>query len=163
LTLTPMMCSGLLTQHKEGPIARRVARGFDAVIAWYGRVLRVVLDHRTATMLVFVATLAATVILYLVVAKGFFPSQDTGLIQGLVEAPQNTSFAAMGQSQQALAKLALDDRAVLSVSSFIGVDGVNTTPNSGRMLINLKPRHERDATAAQVVRRLQDRAKNMPG
>jgi multidrug efflux pump len=163
LTLTPMMCSGLLTQHREGPIARKVARGFDAVIAWYGRVLRVVLEHRTATMLVFLATLAATVILYLVVAKGFFPSQDTGLIQGLVEAPQNTSFAAMGQSQQALAKLVLTDSAVLSVSSFIGVDGVNTTPNSGRMLINLKPRHERDATAAEVVRRLQDRAKNMPG
>ena len=163
LTLTPMMCSGLLSHGKEGPVAKRVARVFDSVIAWYGSVLRVVLNHRVATMLIFIATLAATVILYLDVAKGFFPAQDTGIIQGIVEAPQNTSFAAMSESQQALAKLALADPAVLSVSSFIGVDGVNTTPNSGRMLINLKPRHERDATAAQVVRRLQDRAKDMPG
>ena len=163
LTLTPMMCSGLLKHGEEGPIAKKVSQGFDAIIAWYGRVLRVVLEHRVATMLVFIATLAATVILYFDVAKGFFPAQDTGIIQGIVEAPQNTSFAAMGESQQSLAKLALTDPAVQSVSSFIGVDGVNTTPNSGRMLINLKPRHERDATAAQVVRRLQDRAKDMPG
>ena len=163
LTLTPMMCSRLLSHGKEGPIAMRVARGFDAIIAFYGRVLRVVLRHRVATMLVFLATLIATVLLYASVAKGFFPAQDTGIIQGIVEAPQNTSFAAMGESQQMLAKLALADPAVQSVSSFIGVDGVNTTPNSGRLLINLKPRRERDATAGQVVRRLQDRAKNMPG
>ncbi len=114
-------------------------------------------------MLVFLATLAATVILYLDVAKGFFPAQDTGIIQGIVEAPQNVSFSAMGRNQQDIAKLVLEDKAVQSVSSFIGVDGVNTTPNSGRMLINLKPRRERDASAAQVVRRLQDKAGALPG
>jgi multidrug efflux pump len=163
LTLTPMMCARLLSHGKEGPIASAVARGFDTIIAFYGRLLRIVLNHQAAMMLVFIATLAATVILYQDVAKGFFPSQDTGIIQGIVEAPQNISFAAMGQRQQELSKLVLGDPAVMSVSSFIGVDGVNTTPNSSRMLINLKPRHLRDATAAQVVRRLQDRAKDVPG
>jgi multidrug efflux pump len=163
LTLTPMMCARLLKHGKEGPVASAVARGFEAIIAWYGRVLRVVLDHRWTTMLVFLATLGATVVLYNDVAKGFFPAQDTGIIQGIVEAPQDVSFAAMGKSQEELAKLALTDPAVRSVSSFIGVDGVNTTPNSGRMLINLKPRRERDATAAQVVRRLQDKARDLPG
>ncbi len=163
LTLTPMMCARLLQQRREGPIASMVARGFDSIIALYGRVLRVVLDHRATTMLVFLATLAATVVLYLDVAKGFFPAQDTGIIQGIVEAPQNTSFAAMGRRTQELTKLALEDTGVQSVSSFIGVDGVNTAPNSGRLLINLKPRHERDASAGQIVRRLQDRAKSMPG
>jgi multidrug efflux pump len=163
LTLTPMMCARLLHHGKEGPIANMVLRAFDAVIALYGRLLRIVLAHRASTMLVFLATLAATVILYQDVAKGFFPAQDTGIIQGIVEAPQNISFSAMGQRQQELSKLVLGDSAVTSVSSFIGVDGVNTTPNSSRMLINLKPRRLRDASAAQVVRRLQDRAKNIPG
>jgi multidrug efflux pump len=163
LTLTPMMCARLLHHGKEGPVASMVARAFDAVIAMYGRLLRIVLNHRASTMLVFLATLAATVVLYQEVSKGFFPAQDTGIIQGFVEAPQNISFNAMGQRQQELSKLVLGDSAVMSVSSFIGVDGVNTTPNSSRMLINLKPRHLRDASAAQVVRRLQDRAKDIPG
>jgi multidrug efflux pump len=163
LTLTPMMCARLLNHGKEGPIANLVVKAFDAVISLYGRLLRIVLAHRASTMLVFLATLAATVILYQDVAKGFFPSQDTGIIQGIVEAPQDISFSAMGQRQQELSKLVLADPAVTSVSSFIGVDGVNTTPNSSRMLINLKPRHLRDGSAAQVVRRLQDRAKNIPG
>ena len=163
LTLTPMMCARLLKHGKEGPIASLVARSFDAVIALYGRLLRVVLDHRATTLLVFIATLAATVVLYQDVAKGFFPSQDTGVIQGIVEAPQNASFAAMREYQQDIAKIVLEDQAVKSVSSFIGVDGVNTTPNSGRLLINLKPRHERDATANQIVRRLQDRTHRLPG
>ena len=163
LTLTPMMCARLLTHHKEGPIASFVARGFDAVIAGYGRLLRIVLDHQATMMLVFMATLAATVVLYQDVSKGFFPAQDTGIIQGIVEAPQNISFAAMGLRQQEISKLVLQDSAVQSVSSFIGVDGVNTTPNSGRMLINLKPRKDRDGTAAQIVRRLQDKAKDLPG
>ena len=100
LTLTPMMCARLLHHREEGPVARRVARAFDAIIAIYGRLLRIVLEHRAATMLVFLATLAATVILYLDVAKGFFPAQDTGIIQGIVEAPQNVSFSAMGRNQQ---------------------------------------------------------------
>ncbi len=163
LTLTPMMCARLLRHGGEGPVARMVARGFDAVVALYGRVLRVVLRHAATTMLIFVATLAVTGLLYQAVAKGFFPSQDTGIIQGIVEAPQDISFVAMGKRQQELARLVLEDNAVRSVSSFTGVDGVNTTPNSGRMLINLRPRHERGATAAQVVRRLQDRANKLPG
>ena len=163
LTLTPMMCARLLTNAKEGPIARAVAGALDGVIALYGRILRVVLGHQATMMLIFIATLAATALLYFEVAKGFFPAQDTGIIQGIVEAPQDVSFAAMGRQQEELARLVLEDPAVRSVSSFTGVDGVNMTPNSGRMLINLKPRQERDGTAAQIVRRLQDRARNMPG
>ncbi len=163
LTLTPMMCARLLKHGEEGPIAKRVSRGFDAIIALYGRVLRVVLNHGATMMLVFAATLVATGVLYQSVSKGFFPLQDTGLIQGFVEAPQNVSFAALGLRQQELSGLVMDDPAVKSVSSFIGVDGVNTTPNTGRMLINLVPRHDRDVSAAQVVRRLQDKANLLPG
>ncbi|MDI1314709.1 efflux RND transporter permease subunit, partial [Prosthecobacter sp.] len=163
LTLTPMMCARLLKHGEEGPIAKMVARGFDAIIHYYGRVLRVVLNHGATMMLIFVATLVATGLLYQSVDKGFFPVQDTGIIQGFVEAPQNVSFSALGLRQQELARLVLEDSAVKSVSSFIGVDGVNTTPNSGRMLINLVPRGERTATAAQVVRRLQDKANLLPG
>ncbi|MCE9519573.1 MAG: multidrug efflux RND transporter permease subunit [Verrucomicrobia bacterium] len=163
LTLTPMMCARLLNHGEEGPVASLVARVFNSIIALYGRVLSVVLNHQATTMLIFLATLAATVVLYLDVAKGFFPAQDTGIIQGIVEAPQNTSFHAMGQSTQELTKLVLKDSSVQSVSSFIGVDGVNTTPNSGRLLINLKPRNQRDASAGQIVRRLQDGAKLIPG
>ncbi|MHB1081182.1 MAG: multidrug efflux RND transporter permease subunit [Prosthecobacter sp.] len=163
LTLTPMMCARLLKHGGEGPIAQKVSRGFDAIISLYGRVLRVVLDHGATMMLVFVATLVATGLLYQSVSKGFFPLQDTGLIQGFVEAPQSVSFAALGQRQQELSRLVTEDEAVKSVSSFIGVDGVNTTPNTGRMLINLVPRHERNVTAAQVVRRLQDKANRLPG
>ena len=162
LTLTPMMCARLLKHGGEGPIAQMVSRGFDAIIRLYGSVLRVVLDHGVTMMLIFAATLVATGVLYQSVTKGFFPSQDTGIIQGFVEAPQNVSFSALGQRQQELANLVLQDSAVKSVSSFIGVDGVNTTPNSGRMLINLVPRHERDVTAMQVVRRLQDKANLLP-
>ena len=114
-------------------------------------------------MLVFAATLVATGVLYESVTKGFFPSQDTGIIQGFVEGAQNVSFAELGRRQRELARMILDDPAVKSVSSFIGVDGVNTTPNSGRMLINLLPRHDRDVTAGQVVRRLQDKANLLAG
>ncbi|MBX7208119.1 MAG: MdtB/MuxB family multidrug efflux RND transporter permease subunit [Verrucomicrobiaceae bacterium] len=163
LTLTPMMCARLLKHGKEGPIARAVGGFFDAIIALYGRMLRVVLDHSAATMLIFIATLAATVVLYKDVPKGFFPAQDTGLIQGIVEAPQDVAFKAMGERTRDIAQIVLTDPAVESVSSFIGVDGVNTTPNSGRMLINLKPRTQRTATSAEVVRRLQDRVRNTPG
>jgi multidrug efflux pump len=163
LTLTPMMCARLLKHGGEGPIARAVERGFDAIIRLYGSALRVVLDHGATMMLIFAATLVATAVLYQRVSKGFFPLQDTGLIQGFVEAPQNVSFPALGRRQQELSRLVLEDAAVKSVSSFIGVDGVNTTPNTGRMLINLVPRQERDATASQIVRRLQDKANRMPG
>jgi multidrug efflux pump len=163
LTLTPMMCARLLKHGGEGPLAQMVSRGFDAIIALYGRILRVVLNHGATMMLIFVATLVATGVLYESVTKGFFPSQDTGIIQGFVEAPQNVSFAELGRRQRELAQLVLNDSAVKSVSSFIGVDGVNTTPNSGRMLINLLPRHDRDVTAMQVVRRLQDKANLLAG
>ena len=163
LTLTPMMCARLLKHGGEGPLAQMVSRGFDAIIALYGRILRVVLNHGATMMLIFVATLVATGVLYESVTKGFFPSQDTGIIQGFVEAPQNVSFAELGRRQRELAQLVLNDSAVKSVSSFIGVDGVNTTPNSGRMLINLVPRHDRDVTAMQVVRRLQDKANLLAG
>jgi multidrug efflux pump len=163
LTLTPMMCARLLKHGEEGPIAKMVSRGFDAIIRLYGHALRAVLDHGATMMLVFAATLVATGLLYQSVSKGFFPLQDTGLIQGFVEAPQSVSFAALGQRQQELSQLVMEDEAVKSVSSFIGVDGVNTTPNTGRMLINLFPRHERNVTAAQVVRRLQDNANCLPG
>ncbi|MCF7785922.1 MAG: multidrug efflux RND transporter permease subunit [Prosthecobacter sp.] len=163
LTLTPMMCARLLKHGEEGPIAQMVSRGFDAIIRFYGHALRVVLNHGATMMLIFAATLVATGLLYQSVSKGFFPLQDTGLIQGFVEAPQSVSFAALGKRQQELSKLVMEDDAVKSVSSFIGVDGVNTTPNTGRMLINLVPRHDRDVSAAQVVRRLQDKANRLPG
>ncbi|WP_395740277.1 multidrug efflux RND transporter permease subunit [Prosthecobacter sp.] len=163
LTLTPMMCARLLKHGGEGPLARMVERAFDGIIHLYGRVLRVVLNHGATTMLVFAATLVATGLLYESVTKGFFPLQDTGLIQGFVETSQSGSFSALGKRQQELMRLVREDPAVESVSSFIGVDGVNTTPNSGRMLINLVPREKREVSAVQVVRRLQDRANLLPG
>ncbi|HKC42419.1 MAG TPA: MdtB/MuxB family multidrug efflux RND transporter permease subunit [Burkholderiales bacterium] len=158
LTLTPMMCAKLLRhtpEGEQGPFYRASGRVFDAVISRYGRMLEWVLDHQGATLAVAGATLALTVVLYLVVPKGFFPVQDTGVIQGISEAPQSVSFAAMAERQQALAKVILQDPAVESLSSFIGVDGTNVTMNSGRMLINLKPLAVRKTHASAVIRRLQ--------
>src|SRR5882724_10303845 len=158
LTLTPMMCARLLKHRpkaEQGRFYRRSEEVFDAVIAGYGRSLRWVLGHQTATLLVAGATLAATVVLFFVVPKGFFPVQDTGLILGVSEADQSVSFLAMAERQQALAGVVLRDPAVESVSSFIGVDGTNTTLASGRMLINLKPLRERRIDASAVIRRLQ--------
>jgi multidrug efflux pump len=158
LTLTPMMCSRLLrrsSERKQGRVARASERAFDRVIAFYGQTLRWVLDRRAATFLVAVLTLVLTIVLYVIVPKGFFPVQDTGVVQGISQAAQNISFAAMAQKQQALAKIILQDPAVDSLSSFIGVDGINTTLNSGRILINLKPVEERDLNASDVIRRLQ--------
>ena len=128
---------------------------FQAVIAFYGRTLRWVLRHQTATLLVAVATLVLTIVLYMIVPKGFFPVQDTGVILGVSEAPQTISFAAMAERQQALADVILKDPAVESLSSFIGVDGTNTTLNSGRIQINLKPLEQRTISASDVIRRLQ--------
>jgi len=158
LTLTPMMCAKLLRHTPEGEqgrFYRASGRLFDAVITRYGRMLEWVLDRQGATLAVAAATLALTVVLYLVVPKGFFPVQDTGVIQGISEAPQSVSFAAMAERQRSLAKVILADPAVESLSSFIGVDGTNVTMNSGRMLINLKPLAVRKTHASDVIRRLQ--------
>ena len=166
LTLTPMMCAKLLRHTPEagqGRFYRASGRFFDAVIARYARMLDWVLDRQTATLLVAVGTLVLTVILYIFVPKGFFPPQDTGVIQGVSEAPQSISFAAMAERQRALARVVLEDPAVASLSSFIGVDGINTTLNSGRVLINLKPPSERGVTATEVIRRLQDRLAGLKG
>src|SRR5216110_3685991 len=144
-------------------VARKSQQWFDGLIAQYGRLLNWVLDHQPLTLLVAIVTLVLTVFLYIVIPKGFFPVQDTGLIQGISEAPSSVSFAAMAERQQALADAILKDPDVVSLSSFIGVDGTNTTLNSGRMLINLKPRDERAATASDIIRRLQGEIAGVTG
>ncbi len=156
LTLTPMMCSKLLKHKDEGSQGRfylASERAFQAVIDFYGRTLRWVLRYQFATLMVAIATLCLTIVLYIVIPKGFFPIQDTGVIQGVSEAGQSVSFPEMASEQQQLTKIILKDPAVESLSSFIGVDGTNTTLNSGRILINLKA--DRKLTASDVVRRLQ--------
>ncbi|MDP9514399.1 MdtB/MuxB family multidrug efflux RND transporter permease subunit [Pseudomonas protegens] len=159
LTLTPMMCARLLKREPKPEEQGRFYRASGAWIDWliesYGRKLQWVLKHQFLTLMVAVGTLGLTVFLYLVVPKGFFPVQDTGVIQGISEAPQSVSFAAMSQRQQDLAKIILQDPAVESLSSYIGVDGDNATLNSGRLLINLKPHNQRDLSAAQVIARIQ--------
>ncbi len=160
LTLTPMMCAKLLRHHKkeeEGWFYRKSENAFNSVIAFYGRTLQFVLRFRTTTLLVTVATLVGTILLYIYVPKGFFPVQDTGVILGVSEGAQNISFAAMAQRQQDLAGVILKDQAVESLSSFIGIDGTNTTLNSGRIQINLKPLAQRESkiSASDVIRRLQ--------
>ena len=125
------------------------------MIAFYGRTLKFVLRYQTVTLLVAVATLVLTVFLYIIIPKGFFPVQDTGVIQGISQAPQTIGSKGMAEKQQELAKVILDDPAVESLSSFIGADGTNTTTNSGRMSINLKPLDQRDLSAADVIRRLE--------
>ena len=156
LTLTPMMCAKLLHTHSiHGEEQLSNDRWFDRFILAYGRSLEWGLRHQIFTMLVFFATVALTVALYIVIPKGFFPTQDTGIIQGISEAPQNVSFSAMADYQQKLGALILQDPAVDSLSSFIGVDGINSTPNVGRFLINLKPHEQRNVTASQVIARLQ--------
>ncbi len=157
LTLTPMMCAKLLRSHNS---VEPQKDWFDGVISGYGKTLEWVLRHQVFTMLVFSATVALTVMLYVFIPKGFFPAQDTGIIQGFSEAPQNVSFSAMSDYQQKLAKEILEDSAVESLSSFIGVDGINATPNAGRFLINLKPQSERDVTATEVIERLKPKLAN---
>ncbi|TMG99152.1 MAG: MdtB/MuxB family multidrug efflux RND transporter permease subunit [Betaproteobacteria bacterium] len=166
LTLTPMMSARLLQrvpEEKQGRFYRASQRMFDRVIARYGQMLNWVLDRQGATLIVFLATLALTVILYVVVPKGFFPVQDTGVIQAISDASQSVSFNAMAERQQTLARAILEDPAVESLSSFIGVDGANATLNSGRMLVNLKPKSDRDLDAAGVIRRLQRRLVDVEG
>ncbi|MFL9812974.1 MdtB/MuxB family multidrug efflux RND transporter permease subunit [Stutzerimonas sp. VN223-3] len=160
LTLTPMMCAKLLkpaTAEKSGP------DWVERLIGGYARWLTWVLGHQTLTLLVAVATLGLTVVLYLAVPKGFFPVQDTGVIQGISEAPQSISFREMSERQQSLSRVILADPAVASLSSYIGVDGDNVTLNSGRLLINLKPHGERDVTASQVIDRLRPELAKLPG
>ncbi len=166
LTLVPMMCAKLLRHRppeEMSPVARKSQEWFDAAIARYGRMLNWVLDRQPLTLLVAVATLGLTVFLYIVIPKGFFPVQDTGLIQGISEAPPSVSFEAMGQRQQALAAVILKDPDVVGLSDFIGVDGTNTTLNSGRFLINLKPRDERSISASDVIRRLARATRGVTG
>src|SRR5215470_15561485 len=157
LTLTPMMCARILRHRPEaehGRFYRGSQRVFDALIGFYGRTLRVVLRHRTLTLIVAAATLALTIALYLVIPKGFLPDQDTGVIQGISQAPPTVSFAAMAERQRQLARVILRDPAVASLSSFIGIDATNTALNSGRIAINLRPLSERGASAIEVQRRL---------
>ena len=157
LTLTPMMCARLLRhvpEVEQGRFYKATGAFFDRVIARYGVMLEWVLARQGLTLIVAGATLALTVLLYVLVPKGFFPVQDTGAIQGITEADQSVSFAAMAERQQAVAEVVLRDPAVAGLSSFIGVDGSNATLNSGRMLISLKPLAERDASASEVIRRL---------
>ncbi|MCO7055985.1 MdtB/MuxB family multidrug efflux RND transporter permease subunit [Pseudomonas juntendi] len=167
LTLTPMMCARLLKrepkEEEQGRFYRASGAWIDWLIKHYGSALQWVLRHQPLTLLVAVASLALTVFLYMVVPKGFFPVQDTGVIQGISEAPQSTSFAAMSERQQALSKVILQDPAVQSLSSYIGVDGDNATLNSGRLLINLKPHGERDVTASEVISRLQPQVDRLVG
>ncbi|OPA91530.1 multidrug transporter subunit MdtB [Pseudomonas fluorescens] len=167
LTLTPMMCARLLKrepkEEEQGRFYKASGAWLDWMIEAYGRKLQWVLKHQPLTLLVAIATLGLTVVLYLVVPKGFFPVQDTGVIQGISEAPQSISFAAMSQRQQELAKIILADPAVQSLSSYIGVDGDNATLNSGRLLINLKPHGQRDLSAAQVITRLQPEIDKLVG
>src|SRR5437868_1107974 len=158
LTLTPMMCAKLLKRHDPAHQSRfykSTERFYSGVIEFYGRTLKFVLKHQTTTLLVTVGTLVLTLLLYVIVPKGFFPVQDTGVILGISEGPQSISFSALGQSQQALASIILKDPDVASLSSFIGIDGTNATPNSGRIQINLKPRDQRKSTASEIIRRLQ--------
>jgi multidrug efflux pump len=166
LTLTPMMCA-LFLKHERAEDQSRFYRAsgawIDGLIARYDVGLQWVLRHQPLTLLIAIATLGLTVLLYVMVPKGFFPVQDTGVIQGISEAPQSISFRAMSERQQRLSAMILEDPAVASLSSYIGVDGDNATLNSGRLLINLKPHAERAVTASQVIDRLRPRLAQIPG
>ena len=166
LTLVPMLCARLI-RHRPDSTRNRfdliAERAFNALVGQYGRALNVVLRHQPLTLFVAIATLGLTIVLYIVIPKGFFPVQDTGMIQAISEAPQSVSFKAMAGLQRQLADAILRDPAVENVSSFIGIDGDNPTLNSGRFLINLKPRDERQLTASEIVRRLQKEVSGIVG
>src|ERR1700728_2184651 len=166
LTLTPMMCSRILRHNPEQQQTRfyRASENvFNRMIAFYGRTLKVVLRYQGFTLIVALATLVLTVFLYIVIPKGFFPVQDTGVIQGISQAPQTIGSKAMAAKQQEMAKVILADPAVESLSSFIGADGTNTTTNSGRMSINLKPLDQRKMNASDVIRRLTSKLDQVQG
>jgi multidrug efflux pump len=166
LTLTPMMSARILRREpkeQQGRIFRASERAFEAMIGFYGRTLKIVLRFQTITLLVALGTLALTIFLYTIVPKGFFPVQDTGVIQAISQAPPAISAPAMAAKQLELTKVVLTDPAVQSVSSFIGADGTNTTTNSGRMSINLKPIDQRDISASDVIRRLNRKVGQIQG
>ncbi|HEY5027479.1 MAG TPA: efflux RND transporter permease subunit, partial [Candidatus Angelobacter sp.] len=166
LTLTPMMAARLLKDPKKvthGRVYQSTERAYERVIEWYGTTLRWVLKHQTITLLATVAALALTVYLYVIVPKGFFPVQDTGVILGISEGPENVSFTSMAERQQKLAQVILKDADVASLSSFIGIDGTNTTQNSGRIQINLKPHEDRSDTASDIIQRLQPELAKVEG
>jgi len=166
LTLTPMMSARILRHQpkdQQGRVYQASERVFESMIAFYGRTLKFVLRFQTITLLVALATLALTIFLYIIIPKGFFPVQDTGVIQGISQAPPAIGSKAMAQKQQELAKVILDDPAVESLSSFIGADGTNTTTNSGRISINLKPLEQRKLNASDVIRRLTSKLDQVQG
>ncbi|MBB5343408.1 multidrug efflux pump [Edaphobacter lichenicola] len=166
LTLTPMMSAKLLRhtpESEQNAFYKKSEEFFEYVIAKYAVGVRFVLRHQTMTLLVTLATFALTVYLFLIVPKGFFPVQDTGVLLGITEAPQTISFNAMSSRQQALARIILQDKDVESVSSFIGIDGTNSTLNSGRIQINLKDREQRSSTALEVIQRLEPKVAAVDG
>ena len=166
LTLTPMMAARILRhtpKEKQGRLFNASERVFDNMIAFYGRTLKFVLEYQTIALLVALGTLILTICLYIIIPKGFFPTQDTGVIQGISQAPPAIGSAAMAEKQQELAKVVLQDPAVQSLSSFVGADGTNTTTNSGRMSINLKPLALRKISAANVIRRLNSKLNQVQG
>jgi multidrug efflux pump len=166
LTLTPMMSARILRhepKEKQGRIYQATERAFEAMISFYGRTLKFVLGYQTITLLVALATLLLTIFLYIIIPKGFFPVQDTGVIQGISQASQTIGSKDMARKQLELTKAVMADPAVESVSSFIGADGTNTTLNSGRMSINLKPIEERKISASDLIRRLNTRVNQVQG
>jgi multidrug efflux pump len=161
-----MMCARILRHTPEEQQTRfyhASEKMFTSMIAFYGRTLKVVLRYQTITLLIAAATLVLTIVLYIFIPKGFFPVQDTGVIQGISQASQSISYADMATRQQELARVILADPAVESISSFIGADGINTTLNSGRISINLKPLDQRHMSASDVIRRLQNSLQQVSG
>ena len=166
LTLTPMMCSKLLrfkSPEEQGALYHASERAWQWVVDRYDGSLRVVLRHQTITLLVTLGTLVLTLYMYIKVPKGFFPVEDTGVILGISQAPESTSFQGMAERQRALARVILQDPDVVSLSSFIGVDGINMTPNSGRIQINLKAREQRSTDVTDIIRRLADKLQSVEG
>jgi multidrug efflux pump len=166
LTLVPMMCAKLVRHRRpedEPAWSRRTGAWFEELIARYGRMLEWVLRHQTLTLVVAIGTFVLTALLYIIIPKGFFPVQDTGLIQVITQAPDAVSYSAMARMQDQVAQAILKDPDVEGLSSFIGVDGTNTTLNSGRMMVNLKPRDDRKETASQIILRLEQATSMIPG
>jgi multidrug efflux pump len=166
LTLVPMMCALIMRHHPESSRSRislAMERGFQRIIDGYDTTLHWVLNHQALFLIIAIGMLAVTCVQYIQIPKGFFPIQDTGAIQGITSASQDVSFSEMARRQQALADVILKDKDVTSLSSFIGVDGVNAALNSGRMLISLKPRDERSETAVEIIRRLNPETKSGAG